>query len=229
MEGFEFGLEGDVAKSIMTKPQYHRLPKNLPSETLTGLEGHQEYTSIEISGCDLTDQSAENVLFEEVSLRNTLFTGSRMPKLRLLDIRLEGCDLSGAFLEGARFRRVEFNGCRLMGVQALSAQLDDVRFKDCNLEGAVFVSSQTKALRFEDCILRNATFEEASLGGAIFKRCDLSNADLRNTILGETDLRGSTLDGLQVSAKDMQGAIISPTQAIQVASLLGVTVMDETI
>lgn len=211
----------------MTKTQSPRLPKNLTPETLTGLEEHQEYASIEISGCNLTDQSAGNVLFEEVSLRSTIFTGSRLPKLRLLDVRLEGCDLSGAFLEEARFRRVEFVGCRLMGVQLLSAQLDDVRFKDCNLEGAVFVSSQTKALHFEDCILRNATFEEANLEGTIFKHCDLTNADLRNANLGEADLHGSTLDGLQVSPKNMQGAIISPTQAIQVASLLGVTVLDE--
>lgn len=211
----------------MTKPQLPRLPKARAHETLTGLEEHQEYASVEITGCDLTEQSAGNVLFEEVSLRSTIFTGSRLPRLRLLDVRLEACDLSGAFLEEARFRRVELIGCRLMGVQMLSAQLDDVHFKECNLEGAVFVSSQTKALHFESCILCNVAFEGAKLEGAIFKRCDLTNADLRNTNLGEADLRSSIFDGLQVSPKDMQGAIISPTQAVQVASLLGVTVMDE--
>jgi uncharacterized protein YjbI with pentapeptide repeats len=55
----------------------------------------------------------------------------------------------------------------------------------------------------------------------------LTNADLRKTNLKEADLRGSKLDGLQISPKDMQGAIISPTQAMQVVNLLGVTVMDE--
>ena len=134
----------------MTKPQSPRLPKTLSPEALTQLEEHREYAEIEISGCDLTDQSAGNVLFEEVSLRSTIFTRSRLPRLRLLDVRLEACDLSGAFLEESRFRRVELIGCRLMGVQLLSAQLDDVHFRDCNLEGAVFVSSQTKALLFED-------------------------------------------------------------------------------
>ena len=135
----------------MTKPQSPRLPKNLSLETLKLLEEYREYIEIGISGCDLTDQFASNVLFEEVSLRSTIFTGSRLPKLRLLDVRLEACELSGTFLEEARFRRVEFIGCRLLGAQLLSAQLDDVRFKECNLEGVVFVSSQTKALHFEDC------------------------------------------------------------------------------
>ncbi|MFL7870431.1 MAG: pentapeptide repeat-containing protein, partial [Anaerolineales bacterium] len=73
----------------------------------------------------------------------------------------------------------------------------------------------------------NVTFEEAKLEGTIFKRCDMTAANLRNADLKEADLRGSTLDGLQVSAQDMQGAIITPTQAIQVAGLLGVAVMDE--
>jgi uncharacterized protein YjbI with pentapeptide repeats len=65
------------------------------------------------------------------------------------------------------------------------------------------------------------------LEGTIFKGCDLTNADLRNANLQKADLRGSTLDELQVSPKDMQGAIISPAQAIQVVSLLGVSVMEE--
>ena len=211
----------------MTKPKSPRLPKSLPPETPTQLEEHQEYASIKISGCDLTGQSAGNVLFEEISLQRTNLTGSRLPKLRLLDIRLEGCDLSGAFLDEARFRRVELIGCRLMGLQMLSTQLDDVCFKDCNLEGAVFASSRAKALHFENCILLTVSFEEANLEGTIFRDCDLRNADLRNTNLQEADFCGSKLDGLQVSPKDMLGAIISPTQAIQVASLLGVTVMDE--
>lgn len=209
------------------KPIKPQLPKKLALETLMQLDTQREYALVEIFSCDLANQSAGNVLFEEACLRKTVLTSSRLPKLRLVDVQLEACDLSGAFLEEARFRRVEFMGCLLLGVQLLSAQLDDVRFNECNLEGAVFVSSQTKTLYFEDCVLRNATFENASLEGTTFKRCDLTNADLRNTNLQEADFRDSLLDGLQVSAKDMQGAIISPTQAIQVAGLLGVTVMDE--
>jgi uncharacterized protein YjbI with pentapeptide repeats len=211
----------------MTKIQPPRLPKGLPAETLTQLEDHQEYAAIAVSGCDLTGQSASGVLFEEVSLKSTGFTGSRLPGLRLLDARLSGCDLSGAFLEEARFRRVEFTGCRLLGVQLASVQLDDVRFKDCNLEGAVFVASQAKALHFDNCMLRAVTFEGANLDGAIFRDCDLTNADLRNASLKQADLRRSKLDELGVFPQDMQRAIISPAQAVQVAGLLGVTVMDE--
>jgi len=95
------------------------------------------------------------------------------------------------------------------------------------LKGLSLLQARQKFLRFENCSLRNATFEGASLEGTIFQQCILSNVDLRNTNLQKADLRGSTLDGLQVTAKDMQGAIISPTQAVQTVGLLGVTVLDE--
>ena len=90
----------------MTKTLPPRLPIHLPSETLTQLEAHREYAAMAVSGGDFTDQSASGVRFEEVSLRSTAFTGSRLPGLRLLDVRLSECDLSGAFLEEARFREL---------------------------------------------------------------------------------------------------------------------------
>ncbi len=203
------------------------LPKRLPVEVLAHLEEDQEYDSVEVTGCDLTNQTAAKVRFEGSCLRRTLLTGSQLPRLRLLDVRLEACDLSGAFLEEARFLRVEFSNCRLLGAQLLSAQLDDLVFKECNLEGAVFASSNTRALSFERCNLRNASFEGAHLEGVLFGQCDLTEADLRNTNLQKADLRGSILDGLQVAAKDMHGAIISPSQAVQTVGLLGITVLDE--
>ena len=76
-------------------------------------------------------------------------------------------------------------------------------------------------------MLRAVTFEGANLDGAIFRDCDLTNADLRNASLKQADLRRSKLDELGVFPQDMQRAIISPAQAVQVAGLLGVTVMDE--
>lgn len=200
---------------------------SLSPESLEQLDKQEEYAAIKVSNSDLSGQNVKELLFEEASFHHTLFTGSRLPKLRLFDVRMEACDLSGAFLEEARLRRVEFIGCRLLGAQLLSAQLDDVYFKECNLEGAVFVTSQAKVLHFEDCVLRNASFEGAKLKGAIFRDCDLRNADLRNADLKQADIRGSKLDGVQVSPKDMGGAIISPLQAVQTVSLLGVTVMDE--
>ena len=102
-----------------------------------------------------------------------------------------------------------------------------IKISGYNLEGSFFTSSQAQSLYFKNCVLRMATFEEATLDDTFFQRCDLTNTDLRNTNLDKDNFRESTLDGLRVSPKDMQGTIISPIQAIQVASLLAVTVMEE--
>lgn len=212
------------AKQNVQPPQ---LLKHLPAETIAALEDHGEYSSLGLSGCDLTGQQAGDILFEQVHFRHAAFTRTHLVKIRLADTRAEVSDLSGASWEKARFRRAEFIGCRLLGIQLLDAQLEDVVFKDCNLEGAVFVSTTFKAVRFEKCSLRGAAFEEVDLTGAVFYQCDLSNASLRGAKLHGADLRGSSINGLQAAAKELQGAIIDPTQAIQVVSLLGITVLDD--
>jgi uncharacterized protein YjbI with pentapeptide repeats len=73
-------------------------------------------------------------------------------------------------------------------------------------------------------VLRGALFDGADLRGVTFARCDLTNADLQGANLRGADLRGSLLDGLRIDSQDLQGAIIDPSQAVQVAGLLGLTV-----
>ena len=207
--------------------QSPRLPKRLIATTLRDLDDYAEYASLASDGRDFSTQTAGHVVFEQVLLRRAIFNRTRLTQLRMLDVRLEASDLSGADWEKARLWRVEFAGSRLLGIQLLEAQLDNIRFKDCNLEGAVFASAKFKAARFEDCVLRECSFEGADLSGVVFARCDLTDADLRESQLAGADLRGSILNGLSVGAKELAGAIISPAQAVQVASLLGVPVKDD--
>jgi uncharacterized protein YjbI with pentapeptide repeats len=206
--------------------QTPRLPRHLPVEVIETLEDHAEYSSISASRCKLADQAAAHVLFEQVHFRRASFNRTRLTGLRMFDIRAEASDLSGAVWEQARLRRVEFAGCRLLGVQWLEAELEDALFKDCNLEEAVFASATFKSARFENCLLRGVSFEEANLAEAVFFHCDLADADLRGADLHGADFRGSVINGLQVGAGELQGAIIDSTQAIQVVTLLGVIVKD---
>ncbi len=206
--------------------QTPRLPKNLNAETITALEDHAEYYAVSISSGELVKQIAASVIFEQVRLQRVNFTQSRLPKLRLLDVQLETCDLTGALWEQARLQRVAFNGCRLMGVQLLEARCEDVVFRDCTLENAIFASATFKAAHFENCNLREVVFTEADLTNVVFQRCDLTHADLRGGKLAGADLRGSIISGMQVGAPELKGAIIDPTQAVQVVSVLGIVVKD---
>lgn len=212
-----------IHKSDIQAPQ---LPKQLRAESIETLTDHAEYAALTVSGCDFTHQAVAHVVFEQSRLQRVIFNQTRLPHLRLIDARLEMCDLSGADWEKARFRRVEFSGCRMLGLQWPEAALDDVILRDCNLEGASLVLSKFKAARFEKCLLRDASFEGADLTDVVFQQCDLTGADLRGSTLSGADLRGSLLNRMQVGAKELQGAIIDPTQTIQVVGLLGLIVKE---
>lgn len=209
---------------LLKPPQ---LPKPLPLQTLTALENGAEYSAGAFSGCDLSNQVAADLLFDQVSLQRLIFQCTRLHRPRFYDVRAGGCDFSGADWEKARFRRVEFNGCRLLGVQLLEAQFEQVLFKECNLEGAIFISSTFKMARFENCNLRGASFEQADLSGVIFRRCDLAQANLAAAKLPGADFCGSALGGVIMRPEDIKGVIIEPAQAIQVVGLLGVVIREE--
>lgn len=205
-----------------------QLPKQLPDQHIETLVDHAEYAILTAAASDLTGQTATHVLFEQVRLRHIVLNQTRLAKLRVLDARLETCDLSGSDWQNAAFRRVECVGCRLWGAQLIEARFEDVLFKDCKAERAIFASSKFKAARFEKCDLREASFHEADLAGVVFKACDLSDADLRGANLKGADFRGSLLNRMQVGALELRGAIIDAAQALQVAALLGLMVKDET-
>ncbi|MEP7198751.1 MAG: pentapeptide repeat-containing protein [Chloroflexota bacterium] len=204
-----------------------RLPKHLRADAVESLADNAEYSALLLAGCDWAAQAAAHVRCEQLQLRRANFQRTRLPHLFMVDTRVEASDLSGAVWEQARLRRVAFVGCRLLGIQWLNAQLESVAFTDCNLEGAVFAAATFKPARFEKCNLRGASFEEAELSGVVFDQCNLANADLRGATLRGADLRGSVINGLRAGAKELHGAIIDPTQAIQVVSLLGVTVKEK--
>lgn len=200
------------------------LPKRLQDEPLVTLADRAEISARVLARCDLAGQAAADVAFEQVVLRRASLARTALAAPRLVDVRAEVTDFSGADWKKAHLRRVEFIECRLLGVQWLEAQLEDIVFRDCILESAVLASATFRQVRFIRCMLRAAMFDRADLSGVILHGCDLTGADLQGAILRGADLRGSIIDGLRIGPKEMQGAIIDPTQAIQVAALLGLTV-----
>jgi uncharacterized protein YjbI with pentapeptide repeats len=207
-------------------------PPDLPAQLaevsqLDSLADQSSYTQQALLDCNFASQSADDLLFEYVSCKRVSFNHTSLTLAQLFDVRLDGCDLAGAEWEKAHLRRVELIGCRLVGLRLSAASLEDVQLVKCNAELARFWDCSFKAARFDHCVLREASFADSDLSGVIFRDCDLSQADLRNTKLKGADLRGSTLVGVQVGIKELQGAIVTPIQAIQLAGLLGVTVQEE--
>ncbi len=214
-----------AARTAIAPPQ---LPVPLAEVSQLGtLADQSSYTSQALLDCDFSQQNADDLLFEYVSCRRVSFNNTSLTLAQLFDVRLDGCDLAGAEWEKAHLRRVELSGCRLVGLRLSDSSLEDLQISKCNGELVRFWSCSFKAARFDHCVLREASFDGSDLSGVVFRDCDLSQADLRNTKLKRADLRGSTLTGIQVGIKELQGAIVTSSQAIQLAGLLGVTVQEE--
>jgi uncharacterized protein YjbI with pentapeptide repeats len=212
------------SRNLQMKPP--RLPADLAPGRIKTLEDEGEYAAMLLADCDLGRQFAGNIVFDQVILRHTSLSRARLPKMKMSDARLEACDLSGALLQNARWYRVELVGCRLTGFQLSEFNGGYVLFKDCTMDSAMFTSGRFKASRFENCTMRRLLLEKMDLSGAIFAGCDLTDADLTGSALKGVDFRGSNLAGVHVEERQLQGTIIDPLQAAQVATLLGITVKD---
>ena len=207
--------------------QRPKIPKALTALSVDALTDYTEFSVAKLSGADWRAVTAQNAVIEDSQLQRVMLTSAKLPKLRLRDVRMEGCDLSAAHLDQAHLLRVEIRSSRLLGVQVLDTHLNDVLFKDCNLDGAAFASVRGKHLRFENCQLKNAAFESAEFENITFSRCDLHHASFFNTKLTNADLRGSNIDGMQIAPEAVRGIKITSSQALQMVGLLGVIVDDE--
>ena len=205
-----------------------QLPKSLPVATPSQhFVDQASYTECSLLDCDWSAANATDMLLDRVSGQNINLHTARLKLAQLLDVRFERGDWSGSVWEKAHVQRGEWLHCRMVGVHWNEANFENVLWQQCNGELARFWSATFKATRFDHCVLREASFEGCNLAGVVFRQCDLSNADFRGTKLHGADFRSSIISGMQVGIKELQGAIIAPQQAVQLASLLGGVVKDE--
>src|SRR5215212_11838656 len=104
-------------------------------DTLTDQTG---YTQQALLDCDFSQQSADDLLFENVSCNRVSFNQTSLTLAQLFDVRLESCDLAGAEWEKAHLRRVELSGCRMVGFRLSDSSLQDLQIIKSNAELARF-------------------------------------------------------------------------------------------
>ena len=217
-------LLGMVAKRKKDPPQ--RQPPDLPphpneKESITGGEPIEDsrIAGLDLSGRKLTGFSAKSSIFEGVS-----FAGCHIPSPRFRDVRLVKCDLSNAKLRGFEATRVEFIDCRLTGMIAIECRWQDVLVENCDGRYAKISDGELHACEFKGSNFAEADFRTTDLEGAIFTQVTLHRADFSHSKLRSADLRGAGIDGMIVTAEDVRGAIVSPTQAMDLARLLGLVI-----
>lgn len=152
---------------------------------------------------------------ELLSLERVDFTDADASRLRLVESRLVGVDLTGASLEysvlrdvlvtegswanvrarGATLSRVRLERVRLTGAELRESVLDDVIFVDCRLDLTSFRSAKLTSVRFEGCRIEEADFQVAVLSSCVFEDCVLTRSSWSDATLTRSEMRGVDLSG----------------------------------
>ena len=73
-----------------------------------------------------------------------------------------------------------------------------------------------------------AALNDCRLDGVAFEGCTLRSTEFSHTPLRGIDLRQSQLGDLRLTVDDLRGAIVAPSQALDLLPLLGVVVRTQT-
>jgi len=194
------------------------------------LNSGDHHTDLVLSNRSLAGQTASRLTIQRARLQDIEMVGSKLKFLRLIDVRLDHCDLANVDWSQSTFNRIELANCRMTGVRFTDSEIRDVSFEDCKIDLAQFRVCAFKDCRFLNCNLREADFYEANLEGIVFSGCDLRGVQLYGANLKGADFRGSQLEGLQARAEDLQGAIIDSLQLLDLApdlaAMIGLRVLE---
>ena len=223
---------GDTMKPAKKKtaacPAALRLEAMLPVDAGILSQQADDWTDRSVERGTVGPLAAEHALWHNCLFRNVTFTDCRLHSAQLSDIRFEGCDLSNLALDGAALNRVEFVGCKLLGAALPDATLNHVRLERCNGRYLNLSGSRLRQVRFTECDLTEAALNDCRLDGVAFEGCTLRSTEFSHTPLRGIDLRQSQLGDLRLTVDDLRGAIVAPSQALDLLPLLGVVVRTQT-
>ena len=177
-----------------------------------------------VSSGDFSGKTLSPLVVRRSVISAVSFTGGQIKSVRLKDVRFIRCDFSNAVLRGMEASRVEFIDCKLMGVKALECRMEDILFERCSGRYGQFQDGSALRSDFVESQFEEADFRGVNLSHSRWTKSSLVRADLTGSKLQGCDLRGADTEGLLVGALDLQGAIVNPSQAMDFAKLLGLTV-----
>ena len=179
------------------------------------------------------------VRFENLAARRAAFRGCVFEKCAFaqdeeLPIRYDfvdcvfaNCDFAGMRFEKCEMRRCALARCRGVGATFTGAVLRSVTMDECQMAYSGFGMAKLTGVEMTACDFSHSSFGYAALEQVKWDACKLTAAELFSVRLKDIDLRTNELDGIVVGdRRELEGAIVTPLQACELAKLLGVVVMD---
>ncbi|MGX8177595.1 pentapeptide repeat-containing protein [Exiguobacterium artemiae] len=205
--------------------QLPELPSRLTPERFVDVEIDDPYLyqtiyEKETLPIELTDRLDVN----QVCFRNVSFAGLVFERATFENVRFEQCDLTGCQFQDSRFHRVVFEDCRLTGIQFETNTIDHVTIKGCQANYAQIIRTALRHVLIEQTAMRESHFFEMKPIDLRFDEVDLTESQWVETALQGLDLRHADLSGLTIDPRFLPGAIVTESQAITFARLLGLVI-----
>lgn len=212
------------------KPWQPQLSAQLDDLTDVTLQTETSYENIRLQNPDFSDVVALNISFDECELLRPLFSGAKLQKLQLRDVRLQGGDATALNASDGGALRVIFSDLRMTGFDVSQSIYKNVLFKNCKLNMANFRFAAFTHVRFEECDLTDADFQNATLNAVTFQNCVLHKAQFSNVQCKNVDMRTSDLHNLG-GWQSLAGVTIDSVQLMHIAGELAhelnITVADD--
>lgn len=149
---------------------------------------------------------------EPVELDNLTLTGERLVGLeldraQLVDMTVDGCDLSGVVMSAYAVRRAKVMRTRIRDCVWGGGVIQDGTFDECPSERWSLRFSTLQRVTFTDCGFVDGDFYGVTFDKVTFERCDLSGAHFDSATVKELTMKSCTLLGV-TGALNLRGAFV---------------------
>ena len=143
-----------------------------------------------------TSEEALRTVLLVIGRRDLRYDSTRPLAINLTHLEAEGMTLIDLNLEGADLSASNFKTSLLSGLKAAQARLERAQLEGADLQDA----------RFDDASLMRANLRFAVLANAVMRRAQLSGANLMGAMLLNADLGEANLSGATLTDAQLHGA-----------------------
>jgi uncharacterized protein YjbI with pentapeptide repeats len=193
-------------------------------EHLDGLElvDNEDYGNFRLEGTQIVGGELRAIGFDSIGFAKVRMVALAAERSKMVNCRLEACDLSNQNWMSSRFSRLELVDCKLTGFRFVEGSVADLHAAKCAGNMVQFFGSQLKDCVFEKCTFPKIDFRLCKMENVAFVECDLSEAEFYDAKFTNVDFRTSRLSGIKAHPADFKGMIIDRQQALELADHLAV-------
>jgi uncharacterized protein YjbI with pentapeptide repeats len=144
---------------------------------------------------------------DNVTLSGERLLGLELDRAQLVDVTIDGCDLSGIVMSAYAVRRAKVMQTRIRDCVWAGGIMQDVTFEGCPSEQLSLRFSTLQRVAFTGCTLVGADFYGVTFDRVTFERCDLSGAHFDSATVKALTFTACTLLGV-TGALSLRGAVV---------------------